>query len=273
MIMARKQSTSTPRWRRAFVLLSVMMVLPVGFVVAQDFEAIERRLAEGVLEGELSLQQAAVMIDVLRRNAENRDDPRRHSSSDRGAFRREEYARAKKRIDEMVAEGKMSREDADRRLGEMRRRISRDREERGRNTGTMTRQEYANGREAIEKMVVEGKVSREDADRRLGEMRRRISRDREERGRNIGTMTRQEYASGREAIEKMVAEGKVSREDADRRLGEMRRAIGSQQRKKGDSRRGEKGVEPRLVPEEEYKRVEAELKKQVEEAGRRRQGE
>ena len=78
-------------------------------------------------------------------------------------------------------------------------------------------------------------------------------------------MTRQEYASVREAIEKMVAEGKVSREDADRRLGEMRRAIGFQQRKKGDSRRGEKGVEPRLVPEEEYKRVEAELKKQVEE--------
>ena len=63
----------------------------------------------------------------------------------------------------------------------------------------------------------------------------------------------------------MVAEGKVSREDADRRLGEMRRAIGSQQRKEGDSRRGEKGVEPRLVPKEEYKRVEAELKKQVEE--------
>ena len=214
MIMARKQSASTPRCLRTLVLLSVMMVLPVGFVGAQDFEAIERRLAEGVLEGELSLQQAAVMIDVLRRNVENRDDPRRHSSSDRGAFRREEYARAKKRIDEMVAEGKMSRE---------------------------------------------------DADRRLGEMRRRISRDREERGRNTGTMTRQEYANGREAIEKMVAEGKVSREDADRRLGEMRRAIGSQQRKEGDSRRGEKGVEPRLVPKEEYKRVEAELKKQVEE--------
>jgi hypothetical protein len=65
----------------------------------------------------------------------------------------------------------------------------------------------------------------------------------------------QEYASDREAIEKMVAKGEVSREDADRRLGEMRRAI--------DSRQGEKGVEPKFIPEEEYTRVEAELKQLV----------
>jgi polyhydroxyalkanoate synthesis regulator phasin len=154
------------------------------------------------------------MIEALRKNTENRDNPRRHSSSDRGAFRREEYARAKERIDEMVAEGK---------------------------------------------------VSREDADRRLGEMRRRISRDREGRGRETRTITRQEYASSAEAIEKMVAEGVVSREDADRRLGEMRRAIDSRQGEKGDSRQGEKGVEARFVPEEEYIRVEAELKKLVDE--------
>ena len=63
----------------------------------------------------------------------------------------------------------------------------------------------------------------------------------------------------------MVADGEVSREDADRGLGEMRRAIASRQGEKGDSRRGEKGVEPRFVPEQEYTRVEAELKQLVEE--------
>ena len=58
--------------------------------------------------------------------------------------------------------------------------------------------------------------------------------------------SREDYARGEKEIKKLVAEGKVSKEDAERRLGEMRRAMGSGQRGKGA-----KGVEPRFIPEEE----------------------
>jgi len=56
----------------------------------------------------------------------------------------------------------------------------------------------------------------------------------------------------------MVADGKVSKEDAEIRLGEMRRAMHP-----GERGKGVKGVKPRFIPEEEYNRVSAELRKQA----------
>jgi len=108
----------------------------------------------------------------------------------------------------------------------MRRMIASDRSERGGETKTFTRAEYAAAKEKIDGMVAEGKVSREDGDTRLGQMRRMIVRaDAAPQREEARTFTRSEYAAAKEKIDGMVAEGKVSREDADTRLGQMRRMI------------------------------------------------
>ena len=65
MIVDSKKLKRTPRW----LCLGIVLIgfSPLGIVDGQDFEAVERRLGEGVREGELSLSQAAVMLDTLKR--------------------------------------------------------------------------------------------------------------------------------------------------------------------------------------------------------------
>ncbi len=83
MIIARKPNVSNPRWYQVCVLLSALVVLPLGFAVAQDFDAIERRLGESVSEGELTLEQAVIMIDALQKNTKNRAPGKERWSRDR----------------------------------------------------------------------------------------------------------------------------------------------------------------------------------------------
>ena len=75
MIVSETPNRSSSRWLQACVLLCAMFVLPPGLAYAQDYEAVERRLGEAVSEGELSLKQAAVMMDALKEATEDdRDD-------------------------------------------------------------------------------------------------------------------------------------------------------------------------------------------------------
>ena len=67
MIVSENPNRSNPRWLRACVLACVMVVLPLGIVSAQDYEAVGRRLDEAVSNGELSLEQAGIMLDTLRK--------------------------------------------------------------------------------------------------------------------------------------------------------------------------------------------------------------
>jgi len=71
MVVSETPARVNPRWLQACVLLCAVAVLPFGLAVAQDLDAVERRLGEGVAEGELSLKQASAMMDALREFAEH----------------------------------------------------------------------------------------------------------------------------------------------------------------------------------------------------------
>ena len=58
---------------RAVILAVATCLFPLGLVSAQDFEAVERRLGLAVHEGELSLEQAHVMMEALKRTVHERD--------------------------------------------------------------------------------------------------------------------------------------------------------------------------------------------------------
>ena len=188
-------------------------------------EAIGARLdaiEEMVAKGEMSREDADENIAKVRRRIAAGRAERAEGAR---TVTRAEYAAAKEKIDGMVAEGKVSREDGDTRLGQMRRMIASDRSERGGEAKTFTRAEYAAAKEKIDGMVAEGKVSREDGDTRLGQMRRMIASDRSERGGEAKTFTRAEYAAAKEKMDGMVKAGEASQEDVDTRLGQMRRMI------------------------------------------------
>ena len=74
MIVSDTSNRSSSRLLRACGLLCAFVVLPVGLTFAQNYAAVEKRLGEAVSMGELSLDHAGVMMDALRRAAEDDDD-------------------------------------------------------------------------------------------------------------------------------------------------------------------------------------------------------
>ena len=188
-------------------------------------------IEEMVANGEMSREDADRNIAVIRRRIAARQSEQEEESR---TFTRADYARTKKKLDGMVAAGDVSQEDADIRLSRMRSAIATDRKEQSKESKTLTRAEYARAKKKIDGMVAAGEVSREDADTRLGQMRRMIATDRPEQGGETRTFTREEYAAAETKIKAMVAEGKVSQEDADRRLGRMRLMIATDRRESGE---------------------------------------
>ena len=70
MIMSNRADFSIFYWLRAACLLFAAVVLPLGLAEAQDYDAVEKRLATAVVKGELSLGQASAMMDTLHEEAE-----------------------------------------------------------------------------------------------------------------------------------------------------------------------------------------------------------
>jgi len=105
MIVSEKPNQSNSRRLKICVLLCAMVVLPVGIASAQNYKAVERRLGEAVSNGELTLEQAVVMMDALKKAG--------GVKKDQGSDRAEAYLmKVKKELGELVEAGSISREDA-----------------------------------------------------------------------------------------------------------------------------------------------------------------
>ena len=74
MMISNRAGFSIFYWLRAAVLLLAAVVLPRGSADAQDYGAVEKRLATAVVKGELSLRQASAMMDTLHEEAEDEED-------------------------------------------------------------------------------------------------------------------------------------------------------------------------------------------------------
>ena len=137
----------------------------------------------------------------------------------------EEYRRAAAEIRTAVENGDVSSEDAETRLIEMRKLISR--EPAAGNRRGVSVEEYRRAEAEISRMVADGEVSKEDAERRLGGMRRAMQSG--ERGTGVkGVKARfiseEEYNPVSAELRKQAAEGKISREEAARKVSAMQQA-------------------------------------------------
>jgi len=208
MIVSTKPIRTTPRWLQVVLLLVTLAVLPLGLAQAKepDFDAVGKRLREAVGAGELTPDQARAMIHTLKIDY---------------------YRSLERRLTAAVTEGKMSREDAGKRLVELRKRLF------GGESGErrVTREDYAKAEAELKKLVEAGKVSEADAKRRLDEMRKAM-------GGGERKFSREDYAKAEAEIRKLVEAGKVSEEDAKRRLEEMRKTMGGGKRSAGSGLAG-----------------------------------
>ncbi len=237
----------SPGWLLSTVLIIGACILPLSVACGQDFKAVERRLGRAVEAGEITLEQAKVMLGTLRRGTGRQ-------SRDQRALR-ERYAEGKRKIEAAAKAGKISREDAAKKILEMRESMFGNRREesreRDRDEGSREqdrdqralRERYAEGERKIQAAVKAGRISREDAVKRLTAMResmfgnkREESRDHDRDQGGDQKALRERYAEGERKIKALVKAGKVSREDAEKRLSEMRKRMFGNKREESRER-------------------------------------
>ncbi len=238
----------------ALLLVAVgLTTLGVGCVNNSAGETITReeygrmaiQMREAVDSGWLSEDEMTAKLGELRMQIAP------GANDDRRAFREKIGARLDA-IEEMVANGEMSREDADGKIAVIRRKIAARQAEQTEESRTFTRSDYMRTRKKLDGMVAEGKVSREDADTRLGEMRRMIASDRGTGGEEAKS-DKFDWAGAKERIEAAVEAGEITREAADARY----KGIKARLKAGGDTA-------ARATARMEYANAEAKIKAMVE---------
>lgn len=171
MIVSETPNQSNSCWFQAYVLLCAALVLPLGLAYAQDYEAVERRLGEAVSKGELSLEQADVMMDALRRKALDNDN----GIGDR-------LKAAGERLKAAVAKGTMTEEEAWTKWAEIKKRIIKGAVTTGKisreNAGAIWRKiENAEIGERLKAAVSKGEMTEEEAWAKWAKIKKEGNRD------------------------------------------------------------------------------------------------
>ena len=258
MIVSDNSKRSNSRWLQICVLLCAMVVLPLRIASAADYEAVGRRLRAAVAAGELTGEEARIMIGALRRSAQQGDW--QGSDRDDEPSRYEGFAR---RIRAAVAEGKMTPEEGREQLAGFRRRMAMaERGERERGKRSITVEEYRRAEAKMRKMVEDGKAKPEDVERRLIEMRKMMAEQgdpgEKRTWREDGGKRDVDWEGIKKRIEGAVKSGKITRKEADAQYEAIKKRMAG--RTDGDrGRRRTRGRDPEAV----YKAAEKEIKAEI----------
>ncbi|MCH2181628.1 MAG: hypothetical protein MK108_06440 [Mariniblastus sp.] len=200
------------------VLTMAASLFPLGLVYAQDYEAIQKRLGQAVKSGEISRAQAGAMLEALKGS---RKDKQAKETPD------QQYAQAEERIKAAVEAGQVTKEQAEKRLKMLAERLRRGGQQKTDRDTEAKKREYMAAAEKIEAMVKEGKVSKEDAEKRLGQMRARMfpSKGKAQDKPQDMDAKKRGYMERARRIEAAVEAGQLSKEDAEKRLLELRKAM------------------------------------------------
>ncbi len=224
-MLITEKSWKVPGAVRLGIVAIAFCVLPLGLMYAQDYEAIQKRLGEAVKAGELSRAEAGVMLEALKESGKG--------DKARGAMR-ERYMQAVERAKAAVESGQMTEEQFEERLKLLRQRMFAEKQpqthEDEDSEMEAKKRRYMAAAEEIKKAVKEGKVSKEDAEKRLIEMRKAMFRSGDRKGAkqdNDPDMAgkRRRYEEGAKQIKAAVEAGELSKEAAEKRLIKMREMI------------------------------------------------
>jgi len=225
-----------------------------------DMELRKRRYMAGAEEIEMAVEAGKMskgdaerkLIEMRKKMFPSRSKGDAKSDRAEGGdmeVRKRRYMAGADEIEMAVEAGKMSKEDAEKTLIEMRKEMfpsrgkgdaKSDRAEGG--DMEVRKRRYMAGAEEIEMAVEAGKMSKGDAERKLIEMRKKMfpsrskgdaKSDRAEGG--DMEVRKRRYMAGAEEIEMAVEAGKMSKGDAERKLIEMRKKM-FPARSKGDAK-------------------------------------
>lgn len=259
MIMTQNSSSNISRLSK-IAAFGLLLLMPFGLVQAQDFKKVQKRLDKMVEKDLISGEQADAMMLALKKASAN--DLKDEKQSANKPMREEEVRAMAEEIEAAVAAGKLTPEQGREKHEAVREKFAKSRKQnkerikerfRERPNGRemeMKKARYMETAEKIKAAVKAGKVSEEDAENKLIKMREQMFDGDEKKDQPAGMMRRLEMAaeSGRitqeqaeeraRAYERQLREkrfeqaateireaveaGKVSREDAEKRLSQVR---------------------------------------------------
>ncbi len=247
-IMLSRNSEQHMSWRiKTLFLLLVLLVLPLGFAAAQDYEAVFHRLNKAVDNGEITREEAGVMMSALKHTRPDNEYRDKSESTERrerrppvrerrGRDRRERDLRGRieaERIEEAVERGNITREEADIKHREIRERIGRQRGREHGDRAAAARNKWEGITKLIEGAVERGEITREEADEKYREMKERMARERDRGDHRSDVRDRRE--DRRERVKEAVERGNITHEEADIKRRVIRERIGRQRgREHGD---------------------------------------
>lgn len=115
MMVSEKPNRSHSRWSRMCVLVCAVIVLPLGLVSAQDYEAVGKRLKESVQKGEITQQQAETMMATLKKEAIKKDQAAAKGLKEKTPAKDQNNAdldAARKKLQAKVQTGELTKEQA-----------------------------------------------------------------------------------------------------------------------------------------------------------------
>ena len=213
MIVSSYPLPRTSRWLLALILVCAVGLLPLGVVYAQDFKAVERKLGAAVEAGELTLDQAKIMMDALR-----------HAAKDDLEAKKRRYVEYQRRIEAAVKKGDLSREEAEKKLIEARKAMFGQPRAKGHDLEALKRR-YEEYQCRIEAAVKEGKLSREDAEKKLIQARKDMFGQPRDKGRELMGHFKKLGVDWVDRIPGILTENGLKREQVEPAMGGLLRVV------------------------------------------------
>lgn len=221
MIVNASTLAGPSRRLRAVVLAVAALVLPLGIASAQDpdYDAVGARLMEAVEDGELSEAQAKAMFGALAEEhfgaalASRRADAGGVALEDR--YQRAEIADYKAEVDALVAAGLLTAAEGEKGLEALKYRVL------GSEEAAAQRQRQARIDGQLQRLVNEGRISKEEASQRSAALRFDVG------GELAPEMAerKQRYAKAEAEVKVLLESGWISRTDAEKRLASERQEL------------------------------------------------
>ncbi|MCA8972173.1 MAG: hypothetical protein KDC95_20465 [Planctomycetes bacterium] len=207
-----------PRGLRLVAALLAVVVLPMSFARAQDFRAVERRLGAAIEAGELSIDQARIMMDALRRSVASQS---RAPKVDSETKSRVDVVRDKLAL--AVREGKISKEDARRKLTAFEEALRKDQQ----NEEMKLRAEKLRWvKDELREAVKRGDLSEKEAELKLRATQERVFSDRvRSKPESDEAKAEKKYADAVRRIKEAVKDGKLDEAQAETKLHAIHKSI------------------------------------------------
>lgn len=262
MITSNTSTRSITRWPQVCVLLLAVGILPVGLVVAGEHDSAKKETASKTKPAHAKkeaqskkqstdeyykktwkkLQAKVDAGKMTQEEAHSKMAAIKKEKHGPKTITREDYAKAEKKIHKAVKAGEISPEEGRKKLQWMRKEMAEQADrERGMRLRPISQEEYDQAEAHMKKMVEAGKISGEDARRKLAEMRRMMAGEDDRKGQEHTQrrITQADYDRTEAKLFKAVENGRISAEDARKKLQGMRKAMAGQ-RKQGEHEQGER---------------------------------